>query len=116
VSPTAVQRLRAHETALRVLKLPKGLGALWIVQRMPFQRSMRLIDRSWNASSPTAMHAVGLVHEIPSRETVAPSEPAAGPVGFGVCSIIHDDPFQRSTDPPSPTAVQAELEVHDTAL
>src|SRR5690242_20219217 len=61
---------------------------------------------------PTAVHAVADGHDTPVRETPEPD-------GLGVGWIDHVVPFQRTANVPVPsawpTAVQALLEMHETA-
>ncbi len=104
-------------------RLP-GVGVFWIDHLLPFQRSARVtfpIVSEAVERCPTATHAVAEVHETASR----PTNPS-----FGVCCIVHREPFQRSTTArnpkllstmpsvygPPPTAVQATVDVHDTPL
>jgi hypothetical protein len=89
--PTAAQdALDGHDTAFNS---PTDI-VRWIVHENPFQRS---------TSDPTAVHALLDEHETPLRT----------PEGIAVRWIDHLTPFQRSAKP-SPTAVQDELDTHDT--
>ena len=111
-----------HETASRVLVTlcpASGLGVVCTVQAIPFQTSARVTSALMLGSSdPTAMHASDAVHDTPL------SSLRTAPDGFCGDWIVQFVPSQASasvTSVPllpvySPTAMHAELEVHDTAL
>jgi hypothetical protein len=59
--PTAVQAdADVHETPLSVAPPWDGLGVGWMLQRVPFHRSARVVP---SALPPTAVHAEGEVHD-----------------------------------------------------
>jgi hypothetical protein len=92
--PTAMQsRPEVQNTSLNV---PPALWSGCIDHREPFQRSVRSSVRGGTylltrySLDPTARHAVAEVHDTLLREL--PFAPAR----FGVPSIAHREPFQRS--------------------
>jgi hypothetical protein len=109
-----------HDTPVRAAGVAAaGLGVARSFQLRPFQRS----DNVWGADAndvektPTAMHALLDVHDTP------PSMPNGD---LGVRRTFQLRPFQRSASslpfpaalvnpPRCPTAMQALLDVHDTA-
>jgi hypothetical protein len=114
--PTAVHALgEVHDTPSSTAAIaPVGLGARWIVHFVPFHLSASGAATRGRPELPTAMHAVGEVHDTPLRELNA-----AG--GFGVGWIVHFVPFHCSATVAAtprrlelPTAVHAVGEVHDT--
>jgi hypothetical protein len=118
--PTAVHAaVDVHDTALsRLLVAPVGLGVGWIAQLAPFQCSANVTR--WPAlstKSPMAMQAVLDAHDTPWKVL------CVAPAGWGMVWSAQAVPFQRSAKltagPPRvvkkyPTAVHAEVEVHDT--
>jgi hypothetical protein len=93
------------------------VGLLWIVQRMPFQRSASGTSAPLVPADPTAVQAVAEVHDTPVRLLFW------APGGGGVAWVAHLAPSQRSARltltplPPSkdPTAVQAVADGQETA-
>ncbi|MDQ6744435.1 MAG: hypothetical protein M3Z27_00200 [Actinomycetota bacterium] len=69
--PTAVQAVgEVQDTALRLLlELPIGMGALWALQLVPSQRSIKgvVVVPLPSRELPTAVQAVGEVHDTPLR-------------------------------------------------
>lgn len=82
--PTAVQdRGDAHETSnRRLLVAPARRGVRWTTQLMPFHRSASGTPApTASVKYPTAVHAVGDVHDTPERTL------SVAPTGLGVrCS------------------------------
>src|SRR5215470_11006079 len=97
-----MQRLAAgHDTPVRtVLSVPpRG----WIDHGVPSRRSARF-------GRPTAVQALGEVHDTPVNC-------CAEPDGLGVGWTDHEVPFQASASVPSPlppTAMQVPTDAHDT--
>src|SRR5664279_155130 len=95
-----------------------GLGVVWTVQLVPFQRSASVTTVKPVLDNPTAVQAVLDVHDTPPR--LLP----VVPVGLGVVWIDQLVPFQRAANVTlvpellwsCPTAVQLVLDVHDTPL
>ncbi|MFL5859704.1 MAG: hypothetical protein ACJ780_02850 [Solirubrobacteraceae bacterium] len=124
-APTAVQALAdVQDTPLRE-SFSAVLGARWIDQLRPFQRSTSAeLPLQQSAADqdddPTAMHALADVHDTPPRE-VSIVSPRLGVGGVGWTDQLL--PFQRSANVTSwpallrkdPTAVQALPDTHDTA-
>jgi hypothetical protein len=120
-NPTAVQEeTEAHDTPLRPLfsvgEVP-GLGT--IDQLVPSQDSMRVCSKGGLLpENPTAVQDEDEVQDTPFRKLIS-----AGEVS-GLGTIDQLVPTQDSTrvwsDPDAftywPTAIQAEIEVHDTPL
>lgn len=109
----------AHDTPLSCTAVaPEGSGMLWADQLVPFQRSATatLWPTAVLRAAPTAVHAVGDVHETPVSWT---SEVF---VGNGTGWIVHLVPFQpsasgcvgKSEKPDAPTAMHEVAEVQDT--
>jgi len=72
--PTAVHAdADMHDTPLSVAPPWDGLGVGWMLQRVPFHRSARVVP---SALPPTAVHAEGEVHDTLFR--------APPPAGLGV--------------------------------
>ena len=89
----------AHDTPWRTLNKPVGLGVLWIVQLVPFQRSARGTFEPLVATNPTAVHAVPAVHDTPFT-------PLSGtPAGLGVLWSVQLVPFQASASVAYPPAL-----------
>ena len=121
--PTAVHMVEEeHETAASwVNSDPAGLGVDRIVQVVPFQASARvtvLPPPPDGVEDPTAMQAVALAHETPTR--LLSLEPAT----FGVGTMLQMVPFQLSASvvdvPPTgslavPTAMQLVGDGHEIA-
>ena len=121
-NPTAVQFVAdVQETSVsEALWAPVGLGPVWILQVVPFQRSASAaVEPVLKSEVPTAVQFVADVHETASNELSAP------PLGLGVDCIAQLVPFQRSARVDSvaliplplakaPTAMQAAADVHDT--
>jgi hypothetical protein len=116
-APTAVQAVaEVHDTPVKkLIGAPAGVGTGWMLQLIPSHLSaitcLALL-------LPTAVHALGEVQETAFRNT--PGLPEVG-VGW----MLHDAPSHRSVIVPSelpklsnatPTALQAERDVHDMAL
>jgi len=91
LDPTAVHAVDdRHTTRFSELNTaPVGLGVAWIDQEVPFQRSANVVrlERVLPVL-PTAVHAVGDVHETPVRKL------EVAPAGLGVATIAHFVPFQ----------------------
>ncbi len=122
VLPTAVQ-LEADGQAMLFRKLPcapVGLGVGWMLHLVPFQRSTTAVALpELSVDPPTAMHAAAEVHATPCSRLLAAL------AGFGVGWMLQWAPFQRSASVfvgmpelsvVKPTAVQAEADMHATAL
>lgn len=85
-NPVAVHAVdETHETAFSVFWfVAVGLGAVWIVQALPFQRSAsgRSASPTVGLEKPTAVQLAAEVHETPfSRLTESLS--GLAPFGFG---------------------------------
>lgn len=113
--PTAMHEFIAvHDTPLRPLEsAPEGLGVLSTDQFVPFQRSAS----GPSFELPTAMHAVLDWHQTPF------SELKTEPDGIGAGRTVQFDPSHCSisarlpeTSMKEPTAMQFELDVHQTLL
>jgi hypothetical protein len=110
--------LDVHDTQASPLAVaPVGFGVVWIDQVVPFHRSANVACvPELLVYEPTAVHAVVDVHEDPE------SAVNDAPVRFGVVWTDQVVPVKRSASvtstweplTPSPTAVQAVLDVHDT--
>src|SRR5579864_3150728 len=96
---------------------PGGLGVVWIDHvEPPFQTSTK-VPPEGPLAPPTAVHSVEELHETPARWVFV------APAGFGGSCMSHWVPVSRSANAKvidvlsvhDPTAVQAVLEVHDTA-
>ena len=117
ISPTAVHAERdEQETPLK--KSPcvsEGVGVDWTVHVVPFHRSAS----SAEAVLPTAVHALGEVHETAFRN-------APGLAEVGVDWMLQVVPSHRSVivgpaglpelSKAAPTAVQANCDVHETPV
>ena len=110
--PTAVHAdADVHDTPLSVAPPWDGLGVGWMLQRVPFHRSARVVP---SALPPTAVHADADVHDTPFKP------PPRG--GLGVGWMVHLVPFHRSATARgtpavvvlAPTAMQAEADVQAT--
>jgi hypothetical protein len=116
VFPTAVQaEAEVHEMALKPSAVLAEVGAGWMLHFDPFQPSVIVPTGLPEPSNPwpTAVHAKEDVHETPVRK------PDCAPAGIGTGWVFQLVPFQRSARGPEgipPTAVQAEAELHATAL
>lgn len=78
---------------------------------VPFHRSASREVVPLLYELPTAMQAVGNVHDTTEREL------ELAPTGFGVASMVQFVPFHFSANPPDPaypTAMHAVGEVHET--
>jgi hypothetical protein len=118
--PTAVHALgEVQETAFKNQPGLFEVGVGWMLQRVPFQRSVSVPTELPELSTemPTATHADGDVHDTPSRPL-----PAA-PARLGVGTMRHDVPSQNWARVPSgmpwrsaawPTATQLRDDLHDT--
>jgi hypothetical protein len=93
--PTAVHaRDELQETAVSALAFaPTGVGARWIDQRAPFQRSTSAAPSRGLALNfvPTATHIRREAHDTDTLRT--PSLPGSR----AARSRVHVEPFQRST-------------------
>jgi len=91
----------------------RGLGVAWMVHRVPFHRSARVVALGVKGlAAPAAVHAVADVQDTPLRKP-----PPCG--GLAVAWMAHRVPFHRSARVPArepPTAVHADADVQDTAL
>lgn len=125
--PTAVQALADVQETLARATLTR-LGACWIDQVLPFQRStsaevpLPQQGSGGQDDDPTAMHAFVDVHDTLVKDVSAP----LGAGWLGVGGVGWTDqllPFQRSANVTSwpalltkdPTAAQALPDTHDTA-
>jgi len=113
--PTAVQADgEVQDTPLRKLPDPVGLNVGTIDHVVPSQRSASVPAPLPEVSTrpPAAMQADEDVHDTPDRMV------NVEPDGLGVAWMAQLVPFHRSARvlpvPEFPTAVHAELEVHDT--
>jgi hypothetical protein len=90
--PTAKQFVaEVHVTSFNRFCSMPGLGLAMIDQFEPFHRSMSVFDEKLPSTwVPTAKQFVVLGHAMP-LSTLAP------PAGFGLGTIDHVEPFQRST-------------------
>jgi hypothetical protein len=120
--PTAVHAVaEVHDTPFSMAP-PVGLGVDWIVQRVPSHRSAKVSSSPPRLNKePMAVQAEAEVHDTPVRtlstglvglrvdwiDQLVPSQPWAKVREFGAGTLL----FTMS-----PTAVQAVVEVHDTAL
>jgi hypothetical protein len=108
--------LDVQDTPVRALSEPVP-ASRWIDHLVPFQRSTSApaISEPKGKKNPTAVHAIADVHDTPIRWL---GEPSGRKLGLGVCRTDHRRPFQRSANVPlpvpSPTAMQAALETHET--
>jgi hypothetical protein len=91
--PTASQfTALVHDTPVKMLKTAlAGLGVARIDHVEPFQRSANVLLELGVEYEPTAKQLVALEHDTALRET------SVAPIGVGVATIDHVDPFQRST-------------------
>src|ERR1700735_4316361 len=125
-SPTAMHMLaEAHEIPLMIMSGPAGPAGAGIssaVQVRPFQRIATAVLVSPRVKlSPTAMHALAEVQEMPVREVLMPCGSGARP-GMAITAQVR--PFQRiATAVPvspklklPPTPMHAVAEVHATAF
>src|SRR5262249_34941162 len=87
-----------------------GLGVPWMVQRVPFHRSARVLALGVKGlEAPAAMHADVDVQDTPLRKPLPWG-------GMGVASTDQRAPPHRSASgpaPAAPTAVQADAELQD---
>ena len=99
--PTARHELAdVQETPLNSVLLDENAGLVgWIVQRAPFQRSASACSGCPNdVEVPTAVHALGAVHDTALRTPVAP-----GGLGVGVIDQLGPgDPGGRPTTVAAP--------------
>jgi hypothetical protein len=103
---------RVHETPLNPRSaLSFGVGVGWTVQRAPSQRSASVIDLltmfELGTILPTAVQAMGAVHEMASKTGCPGPAPA-------IVSAVQRRPSQPYANP-SPTAVHALAVAHETA-
>jgi hypothetical protein len=87
-NPTASHALgELQATPLNAVDMaPTGLGAVWIVQAVPFQPSASGIPER----EPTAVQAVDDAHDTPASRLVV------APIGFGVDWTCQAVPFHPS--------------------
>jgi hypothetical protein len=80
-----------HDTENRPAPCP-GLGVGWMLQLVPFQRSVIVLSGlpKLSTDAPTAVQADDDVHETPNRTL------ECAPDGFGVGCTAQAVPFQRS--------------------
>ncbi len=110
--PTAVQAdADVQDTPFSSPPPWDGLGVAWMVHRVPFHRSARVLALGVKGlEAPAAIHMVADVQATPLRKPL----PCGG---LGVAWIDHRAPFHRSASGPAPdlpTAVQADADVQDT--
>jgi hypothetical protein len=107
-----------HATALSWLCTAlDGLGTVWALQLVPFQRSATGTLLPPAMPLPTAVQSLAELHETPFSAT---SKVLAG---LGTLWTVQLEPFQRSANgcdgksvvPAPPTAVHAVDDVHETA-
>src|SRR6516162_5577514 len=93
VAPTVRQADgEAHHALFRKLDAaPGGLGAAWMRQVGPAERSTSTAVDPFKSEYPTAVHAAAGVHATPISRLAAP------PPWLGVAWIRHRVPFHRST-------------------
>jgi hypothetical protein len=102
VNPTATQAVGdVHDTPLNRESPPGRVGS--IDHREPFQRSASVEYPVLPVTNPTAMHVVADVHDTALNWSWV--VPASVMPGFGVGSIDHSKPFQRSANVKSFSAV-----------
>jgi hypothetical protein len=108
--PTAVHvEAVLHETPVKPLAVVSGgLGVGWIVQLVPSQRSAKVTPllAEKPSESPTAVQALGDVHDTLLRSTVACGT-------LAVDWIVQLVPSHTSAKAP-PTATHAEAVLHET--
>jgi hypothetical protein len=125
VPPTAMQDLADAQATLNrpLAPAPAWLGADWIAQLLPFQRSARVTGvLRLLIELPTAVQAEAEVHETAFRAVRWKAN--GGMRGLGSGWICHRVPSQRSASGAvsgglveyPPAAVHAEADVHDTAF
>jgi hypothetical protein len=119
--PTAMHEVAdVHATPVRIATRAPSLGVGRMLHRDPFHRSASVpltCVANLSKGLPTAMQADGDVHATLS--SMLPCTCA----GFGVGTMLHFLPFQRSANVPNtrerfrerPTAIQAEADGHDTS-
>jgi hypothetical protein len=117
--PTAehVVMLKQSTESSRFSSLADVLGLVAIDHDDPFHDSTRVWLVPLALPKPTASQKAAPMHDTPL------SSLSVDPVGFGLVLIVQDDPSHSSTsvagpDPvfAEPTAVQNELDVHETPL
>ena len=90
---------------------PAGTGVAWMLHRVPFHRSARVLALGVQGlEAPVAMHVVADVHATPLKKPLPWG-------GLGVAWIDQRVPFHRSASGPAPdlpTAVHADAEVQNT--
>lgn len=105
-----------HETAGGAMSYAPGrFGVLWTLQEVPSQRSATVDGPPGPKASPVAVHAEGEEQETLLKKSPFPSVPG----GVTADCTVQAAPFHRSASSPEsvfPTAVQAEAEMHETAL
>src|SRR5262245_55802581 len=109
-----------HATAAKRASTPLGgTGVVWMVHAVPFHRSANnaTVPARFCVDAPTAVHAVGDVHETPNNRL------DGTPAGAGMVMTVQEAPSQRSAkgafDTPSlnrraPMAMHAFAAEHDT--
>jgi hypothetical protein len=112
-APTIVQSRALQETDVNpVATEAPGTGVESTCQCEPFQRSasgsmvaepLPCVTLDGPMKLPTAVHAVGAVHDTPLNSALA------APAGVGVAWILHDEPLQRSARGDAPPAPVMEL-------
>jgi len=102
LKPTAKQLVvSTHDTPKSAdWVAPLGLGLVTIAQVVPFQRSTNVFSTEFDLS-PTAKQLVVSTHDTASSSALV--EPS---VGFGLPTIDHLVPFQRSTNVLLPEVVE----------
>jgi hypothetical protein len=111
--PAAMQVDGAGQAAEKLLTSPSPgrTGVGWMCQLRPFHRSARVPKNAFpelSVSSPAAVQDEADVHATVLKRL--PGDPVLG-VGW----MVHFVPFHRSAAPRSATAVQATVDVQDTA-
>jgi len=94
VDPTAVHTVaEMHDTSLNTESVLAPFGVVWIVHEDPFQRSASVLYTLLAfPTDPTAVHAVGEVHDT------SPRYDWVDPTGEGADWMAHLDPFHCSTN------------------
>jgi len=110
--PTAVHAdADVQDTPFSVAPPRRGFGVDWMVHRVPFHRSARVVALGLKGlAAPTAVHADADVQATPLRKPL----PCRG---LGVDWMVHRVPFHRSARVPAfelPTAVHTDADVQDT--
>jgi hypothetical protein len=111
--PAAMQVDWAGQAAVKLLTSPSPgrTGVGWMCQFRPFHRSARVPTTAFpklSVRAPTAVQDEADVHATVLKRL--PGDPVLG-VGW----MVHFVPFHRSAAPRSATAVQATVDVQDTA-